>query len=69
MIPFFENTHYTVVIPETSERFIAHSVSHSTFYQGAEVADDTEGVFKVTLTKQRNLLCLSSRCNFFRGLA
>jgi len=51
MIPFFENTHYTVVIPETSERFIAHSVSHSTFYQGAEVADDTEVVFKVTLTK------------------
>ncbi|GAB1793204.1 hypothetical protein [Priestia megaterium] len=48
---FFENTHYTVIIPETSERFIAHSVSHSTFYQGAEVADDTEVVFKVTLTK------------------
>jgi hypothetical protein len=39
------------VIPETNERFIAHSVSHSTFYQGAEVADDTEVVFKVTLTK------------------
>ncbi|MBY0028753.1 hypothetical protein H7K20_16760 [Priestia aryabhattai] len=48
---FFENTHYTVIIPETSERFIADSVSHSTFYQGAEVADDTEVVFKVTLTK------------------
>ncbi|MGB8461717.1 MAG: hypothetical protein WCE31_08425 [Priestia megaterium] len=48
---FFENTHYTVVIPETSERFITHSVSHSTFYQGAEVADNTEVVFKVTLTK------------------
>ena len=48
---FFENTHYTVIIPETSERFIAHSVSHSTFYQGAEVVDDTEVVFKVTLTK------------------
>ncbi|MED4235900.1 hypothetical protein [Priestia megaterium] len=48
---FFENTRYTVIIPETSERFIAHSVSHSTFYQGAEVADDTEVVFKVTLTK------------------
>jgi hypothetical protein len=48
---FFENTHYTVIIPETNERFIAHSVSHSTFYQGAEVVDDTEVVFKVPLTK------------------
>ncbi|MGE1198348.1 hypothetical protein ACQJ18_27050 [Priestia megaterium] len=48
---FFENTHYTVVIPETSERFKTHSVSHSTFYQGAEVTDNTEVVFKVTLTK------------------
>ncbi|MGW9019732.1 hypothetical protein [Priestia megaterium] len=48
---FFENTHYTVFLPETNKPFIAHSVSHSTFYQGAEVADNTEVVFKVTLTK------------------
>lgn len=48
---FFENTHYTVFLPETSEPFIAHSVSHSTFYQGAEITDDTEVIFTVTITK------------------
>ncbi|MEH7292252.1 hypothetical protein V7134_17990 [Priestia megaterium] len=48
---FFGNTHFNVVLPETNETFIATNVSHSTFYQGSEVSDNTEVVFKVTLSK------------------
>ncbi|MDP1471837.1 hypothetical protein Q8G32_28775 [Priestia megaterium] len=48
---FFENNHYTVLLPETSEPFIAHSVLYSTFYQGAEVTDNTEVIFTITITK------------------
>ncbi|MEB2294514.1 hypothetical protein [Priestia megaterium] len=49
---FFESPHFELTIVDTNEKLKMKNISHSTFYQAAEISDDTKIVFRIKLQQE-----------------
>ena len=49
---FFESPHFELTIVDTNEKLKMKNISHSTFYQAAEISDDTKVVFRIKLQQE-----------------
>ena len=49
---FFESPHFELTIVDTNEILKMKNISHSTFYQAAEISDDTKVVFRIKLQQE-----------------